>query len=70
MSPSTGDAMNADIDLIDEVLNEMAPLHKPTTQTPSTVMAIRNIIREALLKYDKKLRDERALEDHHDAAEN
>jgi len=44
-----------DIDLIDEVVNEMAPMSKPTTSTPSTVMAVRNIIREALLKYDGKL---------------
>lgn len=49
--------MDADIDLIDEVLNELAPLSCPTTSTPATVMAIRNIIREALLKYDQKLRD-------------
>lgn len=62
--------MDADIDLIDEVLNEMAPLSKPTTSTPSTVMAIRNIIREALLKYDAKVRKAAKLEDHHDAAEN
>lgn len=43
------------IDLIDEVINEMAPMSKPTTSTPMTVMTVRNIIREALLKYDEKL---------------
>jgi hypothetical protein len=41
-------------DLIDEVLNEMAPLYEPTTSTPVTTLVIRNIIREALLKYDSK----------------
>jgi len=41
--------MNTDnCDLIDEVLNEMAPLSKPTTSTPMVTMTIRNIIREAL----------------------
>jgi len=51
--------MNTDIDLIDEVLNEMAPLSKPTTSTPITVLTVRHIIREALLKYDVKLREQR-----------
>ena len=46
-----------DIDLIDEVINDMAPLSSPATSTPATVRAIRSIIREALLKYDKKLQE-------------
>ena len=44
-------------DLVQEVLDEMAPMHKPSTSTPSTVMAVRNIIREALLKYERKKRE-------------
>lgn len=44
----------ADDELIEQVLDEMAPMSKPTTSTPATVMAVRNIIREALLKYEAK----------------
>jgi len=57
--------MNTDnCDLIDEVLNEMAPLSKPTTSTPMVTMTIRNIIREALLKYEAKLESHNKLECH------
>ena len=49
-----GDNAMIDIDIFDEVLDEMAPLSKPATTTPATVMTIRNIIREALLKYEAK----------------
>ena len=45
-------------DLIEQILDEMAPMHKPSTSTPATVMAVRNIIREALLKYEAKAREE------------
>jgi hypothetical protein len=46
------------------VLNEMAPLSKPTTSTPMVTMTIRNIIREALLKYEAKLESHNKLECH------
>ena len=59
-----------DDDLIEQILDEMAPMHKPSTSTPATVMAVRNIIREALLKYEAKVREERDLGDHHHATEN
>lgn len=41
-------------DLIEEVVDELAPMHEPSTATPSTVMVIRNIIREALSTYERK----------------
>jgi hypothetical protein len=45
-----------DIDLVDEVVNEMAPMSKPATSTPATVIAVRNLIREAILKYEERAR--------------
>ncbi len=41
--------------LIQEVLDEMAPLQRPdATTTSATVFAIRDIIREALMKFESK----------------
>lgn len=49
--------MSTDLDLIEATLDELAPLSKPTSTTPSTIMDVRNIMRRALMKYDAKLRE-------------
>ena len=41
--------------MIEAVIDEKAPVSNPIMSTPATVMVIRNIIREALSSYNRKL---------------